>query len=240
MHTENIEYQADGARRVGYLAVDRSKPGPRPGVLIAPEASGVHEIAKERARTVAELGYVAFVMDYVGDGVVLDSLEKSVANLAKYRDDPMKIRAIGRASLDVMRAQPELDPSKLAAIGYCFGGAAVFELARDGADLACSVGFHAQLSTKRPDDAHQIKGKILACIGSDDPMVPPEQRLAFEDEMKRGKVDWRLYVFGNQVHGFMNPAVAHLNHPALRYHAPTHQRAWRAMLDLFDETFGQA
>ncbi|HTJ42369.1 MAG TPA: dienelactone hydrolase family protein [Kofleriaceae bacterium] len=237
MHTESIEYQADGARRVGYLAVDRERAGARPGVLIAPEASGVSDVNKERARLLASLGYVAFVMDYVGDGVVLDSLEKSVANLTKYREDPMKIRAIGHASLEVLRAQPECDHAKLAAIGYCFGGAAVFELARDGADLACTVGFHAQLSTKRPDDAHQIKGKILACIGSDDPMVPPEQRLAFEDEMKRGKVDWRLYVMGNQVHGFMNPAVAHLNHPALRYDAPTHQRAWRAMLDLFDETF---
>jgi dienelactone hydrolase len=238
MHTESIEYQADGGRRIGYLAVDRARAGKRPGVLIAGEASGLTEIVKERARSLAELGYVAFAMDYVGDGVVLDSLEKSVALLAKYREAPERIRAIGRASLDILRAQPECDPAKIAAIGYCYGGAAVFELARDGAELACSVGFHAQLATKRPDDAHQIKGKILACIGSDDPMVPPEQRLAFEDEMKKAKVDWRLYVFGNQVHGFMNPAVDRLSHPALRYHQPTHQRAWRAMLDLFDETFG--
>jgi dienelactone hydrolase len=238
MHTESIEYEADGGRRVGYLAVDRARAGKRPGVLIAGEASGVTDVVKERARTLAELGYVAFAMDYVGDGRVIGSLDESVALLARYREAPERIRAIGRASLDLLRAQPECDGARLAAIGYCYGGAAVFELARDGADLACAVGFHAQLSTKRPDDAHQIKGKILACIGSDDPMVPPEQRLAFEEEMRKGKVDWRLYLFGGARHGFMNPQVDRLNHPALGYHEATHRRAWRAMLDLFDETFG--
>ncbi len=238
MHTESIAYEADGARRVGYLAVDRGRTGRRPGVLIAHEASGVTEIVKERARSLAELGYVAFALDYVGDGNVLDTLEKSSAILAKYREAPERIRAVGRASLDVLRARPECDPSKIAAIGYCYGGAAMLELARDGADIACTVGFHAQLSTKRPDDAHQIKGKVLACIGADDPLVPPEQRLAFEEEMRKGKVDWRLYIFGGAVHGFMNPNADKLGHPALAYHAPTHRRAWRAMLDLFDETFG--
>ena len=238
MHTESIEYQADGARRVGYLAVDPARGGSRPGVLIAHEASGVSDVVKDRAHQLAELGYVAFALDYVGDGAVLTELEKSVALLAKYREAPERIRAIGRASLDVLRARPEVDPAKLAAIGYCYGGAAVLELARDGADVACTVGFHATLSTRRPEDARQIKGKVLACIGADDPMVPPEQRLAFEQEMRAARVDWRLYVFGNAVHGFANPNADRFGNPALGYHARTHQRSWRAMLDLFDETFG--
>ena len=237
MHTESIEYHADDARRVGFLAVDRARAGTRPGVLIAHEASGISDIVKERARLLAELGYVAFALDYVGDGRLITNMEESIAGLTRYREAPERIRAIGRASLDVLRAQPECD-GRVAAIGYCYGGAAMFELARDGADVACAVGFHAQLSTRSPDDAKQIKGKILALIGADDPMVPPEQRLAFEQEMRAAKVDWRLYLFGNAVHGFTNPAVTRLNHPALAYHQPTHHRAWRAMLDLFDETFG--
>ncbi|HVY45419.1 MAG TPA: dienelactone hydrolase family protein, partial [Minicystis sp.] len=143
MHTESIEYQADGARRVGYLAVDRGRAGKRPGVLIAHEASGISDAVKERAHALASLGYVAFALDYVGDGRVIESLDESVALLARYREAPERIRAIGRASLDVLRRDPACDAAKLAAIGYCYGGAAVFELARDGADVACAVGFHA-------------------------------------------------------------------------------------------------
>ena len=237
MHTESIDYEADGARRVGYLAVDRARSGKRPGILIAHEASGVSEIVKQRARLLAELGYVAFALDYVGNGEVVE-MQRAMGVVKMYNEAPDRIRALTRASLDVLRRQPEVDATKIGAIGYCFGGTAVLELARSGADVACTVGFHSQLSTLRPDDAHQIKGKVLVCIGAEDPIVPPEQRLAFEREMRAGKVDWRLYLFGNAVHGFANPAVDALKHPALAYHKPTHERSWRAMRDLFDETFG--
>jgi dienelactone hydrolase len=236
--TQSIEYQADGARRIGYLAVDRARPYRRPGVLIAHEASGVSEIVKQRACRLAELGYVAFALDYVGDGVVLANMSESRALAARFAEAPERIRAIGRASLEVLRAQPEVDGAKIAAIGYCYGGAAMLELARSGADVTCTVGFHATLGTKRPEDAHEIKGMVLVCVGAEDPMVLPEQRLAFEHEMRAGKVDWRLYLFGNAVHGFTNPDAGRHNHPALAYHRPTDERSFRAMLDLFDETFG--
>lgn len=238
MHTASIEYTADGARRVGYLAVDRARGGQRPGVLIAHEAGGVSEVVKQRARRLAELGYVAFALDYVGDGAVHTDLEKSRAVVTHYSAAPDRIRAIGHASLALLRVQPEVDPARIAAIGYCFGGTAVLELARSGADVACTVGFHSGLATTRPDDARQIKGRVLVCIGAEDPMIPPEQRLAFEREMRAGKVDWRLYLFGNAVHGFANPEADRLNHPALAYHRPTDERSFRAMRDLFDETFG--
>jgi dienelactone hydrolase len=237
MHTESIEYQADGARRVGYLAVDRARTGKRPGVLIAHEGNGLSEVVKQRARRLAELGYVAFALDYIGDGAVVDMAEAR-ARLARYSEAPDGIRAIGHVSLDLLRAQPEVDSAKIAAIGYCFGGSAVLELARSGADVACTVGFHSGLATKRPDDARNIKGKVLVCIGADDPIIPPEQRLDFEREMRAAKVDWRLYLFGNAVHGFANPDVDRLKHPALAYHRPTDERSFRAMRDLFDETFG--
>jgi dienelactone hydrolase len=239
MHTQSIEYQAEGGRWVGYLAVDRDRKGKRPGVLIGPEASGISEVVKDRAHRLAELGYVAFALDFVGDGVMLQSMEESMALVGKYRDAPERIRAIARASLDVLRAQPEVDATKIAAIGYCFGGTAVLELARSGADVACTVGFHSGLATKLPDDAKNIKGKVLVCIGAEDPLVPPEHRLAFEKEMRAGKVDWRLYLFGNVVHGFTNPNAGRFGRPeVLAYHQPTHERSFRAMRDLFDETFG--
>jgi dienelactone hydrolase len=237
MHTESIEYKADGERRVGFLAVDRTRSGKRPGVLIAHEASGVSEVVKQRARRLAGLGYVAFALDYVGEGVVLTDMKASLAVVAKYMDAPERIRAIGQASLDILRAQPEVDAHKLAAIGYCYGGTAALELARSGADIACTVGFHSGLATRRPDDARNIKGKVLVCIGAEDPLVTPEQRLAFEEEMRAGKVDWRIYLFGNTVHGFTNPEADRLQHPALAYNRASDERSFRAMRDLFDETF---
>ncbi len=98
-------------------------------------------------------------------------------------------------------------------------------------------GFHCGLDTKRPEDARNITGTILVCIGADDPLIPPEQRLAFEAEMRAAKVDWRLHLHGNAVHGFANPLAGTLGNPAVQYHQLTHQRSWRAMRDLFDETF---
>src|SRR5260221_7840766 len=114
MHPESVASQAAGARRVGYLAVDRARAGKRPGVLIAHGANGVSEVVKARARRLADLGYVAFALDYVGDGAVLSDIDESRARLAKYLDAPERIREIGRASLDLLRAQPEVDPGKIA------------------------------------------------------------------------------------------------------------------------------
>jgi dienelactone hydrolase len=111
------------------------------------------------------------------------------------------------------------------------------ELARGGADLAAVVGFHSGLATSRPQDAVAIRGKVLVCIGAEDPFVPPEQRAAFEDEMGAAAVDWRMNLYGGQVHSFTNAAVDAMGNPALRYDAVTAARSWRAMLDLFTEVF---
>jgi dienelactone hydrolase len=237
MHTQNVEYTVAGQRYVGFLAVARDGAGRRPGVLIAPEGSGLTDVSRDRARRLAELGYVALALDYHGDGAVLASMEAMQARLAVLRADPGPIRAITQAARAVLAAQAETDPARLAAIGYCYGGTAVLELARSGADIACTVGFHAGLATTRPDDARHIKGKVLVCIGAEDPLVPPAERLAFEQEMRAGKVDWRVYVFGNAVHGFSNPEADRRGLAALAYHRPTAERSWRAMRDLFDETF---
>jgi len=236
MKTEDIEYHADGARLVGYLAVDETKAGRRPGVLVAPEGGGLVDLTKSIARRLAEAGYVAFAMDYYGDGQPLADLSQAMPRIMAFMAEPSGIRARATAALAVLASQPETDPGRLAAIGYCFGGTTVLELARSGADVKAVVGFHSGLSTARPQDAKDIKAKVLTCIGADDPIIPPDQRQAFEKEMTDGGVDWRMNLYGGAGHSFTNPDVGALGRPGFEYHAETDRRSWRAMLDLFGET----
>ena len=175
-------------------------------------------------------------MDYYGDGQPLADLSQAMPRIMAFMAEPSGIRARATAALAVLASQPETDPGRLAAIGYCFGGTTVLELARSGADVKAVVGFHSGLSTARPQDAKDIKAKVLTCIGADDPIIPPDQRQAFEKEMTDGGVDWRMNLYGGAGHSFTNPDVGALGRPGFEYHAETDRRSWRAMLDLFGET----
>ena len=238
--TRDISYEADGRTMIGMLAVPDGD-GLRPGILVCHEGPGLDDHAKDRAvRLADELGYVAFALDYHGDGKPISDREQMMARIGAFRDDPARARAVGGAGLDVLLAEPRTDPAKLAAIGYCFGGTLSFELARGGADLKAAVGFHAGLGTARPEDARNITGKVLALIGADDPIVPNEQRRAFEEEMTAGGVDWQLVVYGGAVHSFTNRAAVNIDLPGIAYHEPTDRRSWQAMLDLFAEVFATA
>ncbi len=126
----------------------------------------------------------------------------------------------------------------MAAIGYCFGGTMALELARGGEDLKAVVGFHSGLQTSRPDDAKHIKGRVLVCIGSEDPLIPPDQRAAFEQEMRDAGVDWRMNLYGGAAHSFTNPRASEAGMAGIEFHAPTDVRSWTAMRDLFDEALG--
>jgi len=237
MHTEDIEYFVDDQRYVGYLAVDDAREGARPAILVAHEGPGLAEHAKDRARRLAALGYVAFALDYHGNGVPLPR-EEMMPRLFGLMQDNEKIRRLARAGLDVLLAQPTADAARVGAIGFCFGGTMVLELARGGADVKATVGFHSGLQTSRPEDAGQITGSVLVCIGADDPMIPADQRTAFEAEMRAGNVDWRMNLYGGAVHSFTNVDASGLGMPGIEYHEPTDIRSWAAMLDLFDEKFG--
>jgi dienelactone hydrolase len=160
-----------------------------------------------------------------------------MARIGEFRSDPLRARAIGSAGLDVLCGEPRTDPGRLAAIGFCFGGTLSFELARGGADFKAAVGFHAGLGTARPEDAKNIKGKVLALIGADDPIVNNDQRREFEEEMTAGGVDWQLVVYGGAVHSFTNPRASQIDLPGIAYHEPTDRRSWQAMCDLFAEVF---
>jgi dienelactone hydrolase len=233
VRVEDIEYEVDGRRMLGHLAVGDGD-GRRPAVLVAHEGPGLDEHAKDRAERLAQLGYVAFALDYHGDGKPVP-FDQMMERLGPLMNDPERTRVLARAGLDVLLAQPETDPARVAAIGYCFGGTMALELARSGADLKAVVGFHSGLGTQRPQDARNIVGSVLVCIGADDPLVPPEQRTAFEEEMRDAGVDWRMNVYGGAVHSFTNPRATDLGMPGVEYHAATDQRSWSAMLDLFEE-----
>jgi dienelactone hydrolase len=236
--TQEIEYQAGDMRAVGFLALPDGT-DQRAGVLVCHEGPGLAENAKDRARRLAdELGHVAFALDYIGDGKVLGAMDEIMARLGPLMGDPLATRALGQAGLDVLTSQQRVDTSRLAAIGYCFGGTMVLELARGGADLKGVVGFHSGLATVRPEDAVNITGKVLVCIGEEDPLIPPEQRADFEKEMRAGGVDWQMHLYGGAAHSFTNPGAGALGIPGIEYHEPSDRRSWKAMVDFFAETIG--
>jgi len=238
MKTQDIEYHADGARLVGYLAVDDGKRGKRPGVLVAPEGGGLVDLTKTIARRLAEAGYVAFAMDYYGDGKPLADRTEVMPRINAFMAEPSTIRARASEALAVLARQPECDPARLPATGYCFGGTTVLELARSGADLKAVVGFHSGLATTRPAEPGVVRCKVLTCIGALDPIIPAEQRQAFEKEMTAAGVDWQMNVYGGAGHSFTNPGVGALGMPGFDYHEQADRRSWAAMRRLFDETLG--
>ena len=229
-----IEYRADGRDMIGnYYAPDAD--GKHPAVLVCHEGPGIDENARGYARRLAGLGYAAFALDYHGGGKPLADRDAMMARIGELMGSPGRIVALGKAGLDQLLAQPEADAGRAASIGFCFGGTMSFQLARSGADLKAAVGFHAGLATEAPAQAGAVKAKMLALIGADDPMIPPEQRAGFEKEMTAAKADWQLITYGGAAHSFTNPNAAAFNMPGIVYDAKTEKRSWQAMLDLFRE-----
>ena len=205
--------------------------------LVFPEAFGLSDHAKGRAQRLAEAGYVALACDLHGGGRQLTSLDEVMGALGPLMADPLHTRARAAGALEALKARPEVDSNRIASTGYCFGGTMSLELARGGADIRGVVGFHSGLGTARPQDSGNIKAKIVVCIGADDPMIPPELRGTFEQEMREGKVDWQMHLYGGVVHSFTNRDVDQMGNPALRYDAAADARSWATMIDLFEEIF---
>jgi dienelactone hydrolase len=237
IHTESIDYLNNGVALQGYLAYDDSKTGKLPGVLVCHEWWGLNDYPKHRAEQLAELGYVAFCLDMYGKGVVAKTMDEAKAQVGKLYGDRQLVRARAVAGLNVLKKQPNVDPSKIAVIGYCFGGMVALELARSGADIAGVVSFHGALNTPNKDDAKNIKAKVLVLHGADDPNVKPEEVAAFEQEMRDAKVDWELMKFGGAVHAFTNPAAGNDPSKGVAYNEKADQRSWQAMKDFFGEIF---
>jgi len=239
IETRTVEYQQGDTRLVGYLAYPKEAKGPLPGVLVVHEWMGLNDYAKRRADQLAELGYVAFAADIYGDGKIAANAKEAGALAGQYKKDRALLRARTAAGLATLKAQPGVAQDQIAAIGYCFGGMAVLELARSGADLAGVVSFHGGLDTATPQDAKNIRAKVLALHGADDPYVPADQIAAFEQEMRTAGVDWQLIAYGGAVHGFTNPAHGSDNSKGAAYNAAADARSWAAMQQFFTELFAK-
>jgi dienelactone hydrolase len=236
MTEQELIYEADGLTMRGALFI-RATPGPHPGVLVFPEVFGLNAHAIERARRLAEMGYAALACDLHGDRAIIDDLGEAGKISKALREDPLRNRARATPALAALAARPEVDAARCAAIGFCFGGTMALELARGGADLRAVVSFHGGLATVRPDDAANIKARVLICTGADDPSIPPEQRTAFEAEMRAGGVAWEMHVYGGTVHSFTNPEAGKLGRPEMaRYDERADLHSWAAMTALFEET----
>ncbi len=232
-----IHYRQGDANLEGVLVFDDASSAKRPGILVFPEWWGLNDYPKQRAEQLAKLGYVAFAADMYGDDKTTEDPAEATKLSAAVKNDLDTLRARAQAALDVLRADPHVDSDKIAAIGYCFGGTVALELARSGAPLAGAVSFHGGLATDRPDDAKNIKGKILVCTGGDDAFVPPAQVAGFEEEMRRGGVDWQVIVYGGAHHAFTNPKADSHHLRNIAYNADADRRSWAAMKSFFEEIF---
>lgn len=239
MKTEDIDYRDGSLNLKGFLAYDETIQGKRPGILVVHEAWGLGKHAMDRAKMLAGLGYVALAVDMFGDRRQITSLEEAMPILGDLRNNPAKLHARAGAGLEVLKTLPQVDASKLGGIGFCFGGTTVLELARGGFDLKGVVSFHGGLETTAPAKPGAVKAKVLACTGADDPMIPPAQVVAFEEEMRNAKADWQVIAYGNTVHSFTNPDAGKVVAlPGVEYNERTDKRSWAAMRTFFEEAFG--
>jgi len=240
MQTQSIEYEDGNVTLRGFVACDDATSHQRPGVLVMPEAFGLGTHATQRAERLASLGYVALAGDPYGNGLQVSDLQEAINRASALRADPTTFRQRARVALDTLASLPQVDASRLAAIGYCLGGTFALELARDGAPLRGVVSFHGGLETPRPAVAGQVKAKILVCTGADDPFVPVAQVNALAEEMTKAQADWQIMSYGGTVHSFTNPDADRVGVPGIAYNVLADERSWKAMVAFFEEIFDRA
>lgn len=237
VRTEPIEYRDGATVLEGCLVYDAAIQGRRPGVLIIHQWKGLTDYELKRADMLAKLGYNVFAADIYGKGIRPKSSQEAGAEAGKYKNDRALLRRRTQAGLEVLRKQALTDPKRMAAIGYCFGGTAVIELARSGADLGGVVSFHGGLDSPNPEDARQIRCKVLALHGADDPHVSAKDLAAFEDEMRQARVDWQLVQYGGAVHSFTDWNAGDNPQRGAAYNQRADRRSWDDMKQFFAEIF---
>lgn len=236
--TEAVTYKEGQAVARSFVVYDESLSGKRPGVLVVPEWWGLNDYPRMRAEMLAQLGYVAMAVDIYGDGkVTADPKQAGKWADALEAGDRAELRTRIAAALFRLKSDPRVDSTKTAAIGYCFGGSTVLELARSGAEVNGVVSFHGHYDTAAPAKPGEVKARILAFHGADDPFTSQAQLQAFEDEMRRARADWQLNIYGGAKHSFTNPDAGKYHVAALAYNAEADRRSWQAMKDFFREIF---
>jgi dienelactone hydrolase len=237
--TSVIEYRDGDLVLEGFAAWDSDKMDEKvPGVLVVHQWMGLTEYEKDRCRQLAELGFVAFALDIYGKENRPANPQEAGAIAGKFKSDRELYRQRLKLGLQQLKNLPGVDPDKIAAIGYCFGGTGVLELARSGADIAGVVSFHGGLDSPTPEDGKNIKAKVLICHGADDPFVPAKDIEAMKSELNKVDVDWQMIYYSGAVHSFTQPMAGNDKSRGAAYNEKADKRSWKAMQDFFAELFG--
>lgn len=236
VHGETVAYKNNGADLEGYISYDDANEAKRPGVLVVHEWKGLGDYAKRRADELAVLGYVAFAADIYGKGIHPQTHEEAAAQAGIYKNDRSLMRARIKAAYDLLKEHPLVEGSKIGAIGYCFGGTTVLELARSGADVKGVVSFHGDLSTPDPADAKNIKGKVLVEQGGEDAFTLTGVG-AFKKEMSDAGVDMRMDIYPGAVHSFTVKEAGNDPSKGMAYNEEADKKSWDSMAAFFAEVF---
>ena len=237
VRTETVSYRAGDTELRGFAAWDAAVAGPRPGVVVVHEWYGLNDFARAKAEELARMGYVAFAADMYGGGKVAASTDEASALAGAVKGDRPLMRARIAAAVAALRARPECDAKRVAAIGFCFGGTTALELARSGAEVAGVVSFHGGLATPLPAGRGAIKARVLVLHGAADPYESEQEVAAFHKEMEESGADWQMVSYGHAVHSFTNPAAGDDPSRGAAYDAKAAARSWEAMRLFFREIF---
>lgn len=239
VQTKTITYEHDGKKFTGFLAWDDAVKGKQPGVLVVHEWWGLNDYARSRAKMLAEHGYVAFACDMYGEGKNTEHPQEAGKFAAEVRKNKNDWQARAQAALKVLASQEQVDPDKLAAIGYCFGGSTCLELAYSGADLKAVATFHAALPAPTDEEAKAIKARLLINNGADDKFITPQQVSDFKGKLDAAKVKYQFENYPGTVHSFTVKEADAKNIPGMKYNAEADKKSWELMLALFKETLGK-
>jgi len=238
----NVEYTAGGVTLKGYLAYDRSIQGKRPGVLVVHEWWGQNEYVRKRARMLAGQGYTALALDMYGQGRIVDHPDDA----GKFASELMKNFPVAKerflAALEFLKKQPTVDPARIAAIGYCFGGGVVLNMARQGVDLKGVASFHGSLAIVKPETPTRIKAAVRVYNGADDKFTKPDQAAELMREMIEQSVDFKFVNYPGAVHSFTNPDATEIGKKfkmPMAYNAQADKQSWADLLDFLKKIFAK-
>jgi len=232
-----VEYHDGDALLEGYLAYDDAVTGPRPAVIVVHEWKGLNEYAKGRADQLAGLGYVGFAVDMYGKGIFAETHEEAAKLSGAYRNDRQRMRQRAKAGYEVLLQQPEVDSGRVAAVGYCFGGMTVLEMARSGMPLLGAASFHGGLSAVLPAQKGEVRAKLRVFHGDEDPFVTEKELDDFRAEMRAAEADWQMTFFSGAVHAFTVPSAGFDKSQGAAYNEEADKASWKALTLFLQEIF---